>query len=94
MRGIISDQQPTRPNTRTRVHAALDYVDVKVYCAGFIQIIAEKLGHVYAGNPYSLHQHSLFVAYCKSVETESVEGQRGQRVRLTTGPGLGARLSQ
>lgn len=41
MRGIISDQQPTRPNTRMRVHAALDYVDVKVYCAGFIQIIAE-----------------------------------------------------
>lgn len=40
----------------------------------------QKLGHVYAGNPYSLHSHSLFVAYCKSVETEcgGSEGSAGQ----------------
>lgn len=91
MRGIIPDQQPTR----TRVHAALDYVYVKVYCAGFIQIIAEPWSRLYR-QPLQLTPPfpvCRILQVCRDGEC-GVEGQRGQRVRLTTGPGLGARLSQ
>lgn len=80
MRGIISDQQPTRPNTRMRVHAALDYVYVKVYCAGFIQIIAEPWSRLYR-QPLQLTPPfpvCSILQVCRDGECGGSEGSAGQ----------------